>query len=165
MDGLPNQMDIHGLKMGPLPNQMADEKLLARDLELTFIFGHTHKPFQGYRNFQSFPVPTKVYNSGGWVVDTVERQKFHGGAVILIDANLECASLRMYNESSKIGNYVVKVEEASHPGDPAGAFHQRIEQLVYKHPEPWKKFSQAVAQDINIRARNLKARINSPVSP
>ena len=165
MDGLPNQMDIHGHKMGPLPNQMADEKLQARDLELTFIFGHTHKPFQGYRNFRSFPGPTKVYNSGCWVVDTVEREKHHGGAVILIDDNLECTSLRMYNESSKIGDYVVKVEEATHPGDPPGPFHQEIEKLVHGHSEPWKSFSQAVAQDIIIRAQYLQARIDSPVSP
>ncbi len=67
MDGLPNQMDILGKPMGPLPNQMADENLLARDLDLTFIFGHTHKPFQESRNFRSFPVGRRFTTAAaGW---------------------------------------------------------------------------------------------------
>ena len=81
---------------------------------------------QENRNFRSFPDWVKVYNSGGWVVDTVERQQFHGGAVILIDENLETTSLRMYNESVDPNDYAVSVQEATHPGDPPGAFHKRI---------------------------------------
>ena len=58
-----------------LPIQMYDENIKSEDLEqLTFVFGHTHKPFQETRRFQGFAGLTKVYNSGGWVVDAVERQ-------------------------------------------------------------------------------------------
>ncbi len=99
------------------------------------------------------------------MVDTVERQKLHGGAVILIDENLETTSLRMYNESAEIRDYAVKVEEASHPGDPAGAFHQRIQKLVDGLSKPCQSFSDAVVRAISVRAQNLRTRINSPVSP
>ncbi|MGO8761857.1 MAG: metallophosphoesterase [Desulfobaccales bacterium] len=164
MDGLPNQTDSQGNHIGPLTHQMADENLEARGLDqFTFVFGHTHKPFQDLRNFRSFPGWVKVYNSGGWVVDTVERQPYHGGAVILIDENLESTSLRMYNESDDPGHYEVTVEEACHPGDTPGVFHHRIWGLVNSSTSPWQAFSNEVARDISIRAQNLKTRIYSPI--
>ncbi len=165
LDGLPNQMDSQGNSIGPLAHQMRDEKLEAQDLErLTFVFGHTHKPFQDVRNFRSCTGWVKVYNSGGWVVDTVDPTPLHGGAVVLVDENLETTSLRMYNESANPDGYAVKVQEAAHPGDPPSAFHQRIAGLVDKNPEPWQSFSGAVARAINVRAQNLRTRINSPVN-
>jgi hypothetical protein len=127
----------------------------------TFVFGHTHKPFEENRNFRSFPQWVQVYNSGGWVVDTVERQKLHGGAVILIDENLETTSLRMYNESEVLGDYVVKVQTATHAGDSPGLFHQKIAGLVDGAASPWKDFSESVARGISVRAQNLKTRIYS----
>ena len=84
--------------------------------------------------------------------------------MILIDENLETTSLRMYNESADPDGYAVKVQEASHPGDPPGAFHQRIAGLVDENPEPWQSFSGAVARAISVRAQNLRTRINSPVN-
>ena len=115
--------------------------------------------------FQAFAGLTKVYNSGGWVVDAVERQKFHGGAVILIDENHEAVSLRMYTETWDPGGTPVSVEEAAYRGDPPGAFQQRIAGLVAKTPDLWKDFSQAVARDIHVRAENLRTRINAPLGP
>ncbi len=162
MDGLPDQADSQGNRIGPLTYQMSDEKVAAQGLDrLTFVFGHTHKPFQENRNFHSFPGWVQVYNSGGWVVDTVERQQLHGGAVILIDENLEATSLRMYNESWDPDGYAVSVQEASHPGDPPGAFQKRISALVNQKPDLWKDFSQTVARAINVRAQNLRTRIYS----
>jgi hypothetical protein len=164
MDGLPNQEDSQGNRVGPLTHQMADEKVVAQALDqLTFVFGHTHKPFQENRNFRSFPGWVQVYNSGGWVVDTVERKNLHGGAVILIDENLEATSLRMYNEAINPEDYAVSVQDASHPGDPPGAFQKRIAGLVIQTPSLWQDFSQTVSRAVNVRAQNLQTRIYSPV--
>jgi hypothetical protein len=164
MDGLKNQKTAQGQEMGPLPNQMADEKLAAGEVDhFTFVFGHTHKPFEENRNFRSFPKWVQVYNSGGWVVDTVERQKLHGGAVILIDENLETTSLRMYNESESLDDYGVKVQSATHAGDSPGLFHQKIAEMVDNAASPWKDFSEAVARGISVRSQNLKTRIYSPI--
>jgi hypothetical protein len=166
MDGLPNQRTSQGQVMGPLPNQMADEKLTARDVDhFTFVFGHTHKPLVETHNFHSFRQWVQVYNSGGWVVDTVERQKRRGGAVILVDENLETTSLRMYNESEVLGDYAVTVQSATHMGDSPGPFHQKIAGIVDNAISPWKDFSEAVARGISVRSQNLKTRIYSPLSP
>jgi hypothetical protein len=162
VDGLPNQKDKLGNPAGPLVNQMRDEGVRLGDADqFTFVFGHTHKPFQEKRNFQRIPGWANVYNSGGWVVDSVERQPFHGGAVILVDENLAVTSLRMYNESADPSGYAVTVQEASHPGDSPGAFHQTISNFVSSNAPPWKDFSDAVARAISVRAQNLKSRIYS----
>jgi Calcineurin-like phosphoesterase len=129
----------------------------------TFIFGHTHKPFQENMNFAHYSGWVDVYNSGGWVVDTVNSQPLHGGAIILVDENLEATSLRMYNESDDPDRNRVSVQEARHPGDQPGDFHSRIAQLVDASPSLWQAFSDTVARAVNVRAQNLRARINSPI--
>jgi hypothetical protein len=127
----------------------------------TFIFGHTHKPFSQDMNFTGFTPWVKVYNSGGWVVDSVKPSPIHGGAVILIDEALHATSLRMYNEATSVEEYAVRVEESSHPGDTGSSpFHERISTLVKPSSEPWKSFSEAVARDVDIHAKVLQNKID-----
>lgn len=150
---------------GPLPRQLAGEltaPAAQKPDQVAFVFGHTHKPFQEDMNFRGYDDWVEVYNSGGWVVDTVERQPLHGGAVVLVDENLAATSLRMYNEAEQPEKYAVAVREARHPGDQPGAFHQRIVELVNPAEAPWKAFSEAAARAVHVRAQNLRARINSP---
>lgn len=148
---------------GPLKRQIRRE-LKTNDLpaEVGFVFGHTHKPFEQDMNFDEYPGWVHVYNSGGWVVDTVDRQYLHGGAVVLIDENLDMATLRMYNEQDKLEDYKVEVSEANHPGDKPGPFFAEIVMRVSQNPPIWDNFSQIVARAVSVRAEDLKARINSP---
>jgi hypothetical protein len=155
---------------GPLLKQLSEEWQritgegdISKLDKIAFIFGHTHKPFQEDMNFSGYPGWVDVYNSGGWVVDTVDSQPLHGGAVILIDENLETTSLRMYNEVIDTNSYAVSVQEAHHPGDQPGNFHSRIAQLVNGSPSLWQAFSDTVARAVHVRAQNLRARINSPI--
>ena len=89
--------------------------------EVTFVFGHTHKPFEEVRNFASYlgdGVP--VYNTGGWVVESVDPAPRHGGAAVLLNENLDVASLRLYNEA--YGPVKVEVHEILPPGQANSAF-------------------------------------------
>ena len=116
---------------GPLKRQIKRE-LKSENVpsDVSFVFGHTHKPFEQDMNFDGYPGWVHVYNSGGWVVDTVNRQYLHGGAVVLIDENLNTATLRMYNEHDSLQEYNVEVSEANHPGDEPGPFFTEIEKRV-----------------------------------
>ncbi len=155
----------HGLKWyleGPLHEQILREnqqQLL--DTDMTFIFGHTHKPFSQDMNFAGYPTWMKVYNSGGWVVDSIRPAPIYGGAVILLDEALHATSLRMYNEAASPGEYSVRVEHSTHPGATnSNPFYDRISALVHPASEPWKTFSEAVAQAVSIHARVLQTKIN-----
>lgn len=148
---------------GPLKRQILGElgiEEISRDV--SFVFGHTHKPFEQDMNFEGYPGWVHVYNSGGWVVDTVDRQYQHGGAVILIDENLNAAALRMYNERDKLEEYQVQVCEANHPGDEPGQFFSEIDRRVAQNSELWQDFSKTVARAVSVRAEDLRARINNP---
>lgn len=67
--------------------------------ETTFVYGHTHKPFCDSIKFGHYEKPVHVYNTGGWVVDTLDPEPCHGGAIVLIDDNQETLLLKVYNES------------------------------------------------------------------
>jgi hypothetical protein len=145
---------------GPLKEQIQIEKEHVPD-DVTFIFGHTHKPFQEDMNFRGYPQWVNVYNSGGWGVDTVQPQPLHGGASILVDENLNATSVRMYNESAEPAKYSVRVEQATHAGEKENPFHHRILELVHPSKDPWKTFSDMVARAVRVRAQNLRAKINT----
>lgn len=144
---------------------MGDECKSFSPTQVSFVFGHSHKPFERYNkdtDFAGYPVKLKVYNSGGWVVDSNEVQKLHGGAAILIDENYDAVSLRLYNETDAPNGCAVKVQEAMDPEDPTytpSAFLTRISGLLPKSAE----FPRIVAEAIKVRRQNLIARQDDPV--
>lgn len=121
--------------------------------DLTFVFGHTHKPFEDRQPFAGYPHPIRLYNTGGWVVDTRETRPLHGAAAILFDEDLNSASLRLYNQSDDKSSYRVDV---AHAGDP-NPFFTRVASLVRPEQEPWSGFSKAAAQLVEQRHRDLDA--------
>jgi UDP-2,3-diacylglucosamine pyrophosphatase LpxH len=144
---------------GPVMEQIQIEQGGDIPLNLGFVFGHTHKPFQQDMDFRNYHPGVKVYNTGGWVVDTINRQPLHGGAAILADENLNLTSLRLYNEAEDQSGYAVKVEAATHQRDARNPFHERITGLVDPAQDPWKTFSEVVYGAVPMRVENLKHKI------
>lgn len=146
----------------PLRNQFQTERGSRMPAHVTFVFGHTHRPFaEGLDSISGYPKWVHVYNTGGWVITKAKTQPTHGGAVILVDENLDTVSLRMHNEADNPADYKVAVEWAAHPGEIATPFQRRITGLVNPAAEPWKAFSAAVAPALANRKRYMKERINA----
>lgn len=124
---------------------------------LSLIFGHTHKPFEEMMTFRGFPQAVKVYNDGGWVVDTVAQQAFHGGAVVLVDENLDCVSLRMYNE----GSYKVLAKEAKYDNEDHSELFKTISKLIDNQHEPFATFCQVIEKEVEIRHAYLRSSVES----
>jgi hypothetical protein len=154
-----------GLKaymQGPLREQILEERKHDMPLAVSFIYGHTHKPFVEDMQFYGYCGWTSVYNSGGWVVDTLTVSPPHGGAVILVDEDQNVVSLRMYNEAEDPGEYAVKVEAAAQSGGAANPLLARVQSLVDPNRNPWRGFSDTVAQERLFRVENLKMKIRFP---
>jgi hypothetical protein len=156
----------HGMQdyvNGPLQIQIVHEctkQQVYFPREVTFVFGHTHKPFEKVYDFGAYlgdGVP--VYNTGGWVVETVDRAALHGGAVVLLNENLDVVSLRMYNEGN--GPVNVEVHEQPLPGQPHSDFFNHLNGLVQPDQPPWSTFSQTLVGELLLREENLKAKIAS----
>ena len=145
---------------GPVLEQIIQERS-GNIPEVTFVFGHTHKPFQRDMQFGASYHPwSRVYNSGGWVVDTLGCAPTHGGAVILVDENLDSTSLCMYTEQVTADTYQVEVKASTHPDAAQNPFHEEISSLVKADQDPWKEFSRIVAQEVPMRYRNLQIHID-----
>lgn len=154
---------VQGLKSfmeGPLREQLLIEHQQVIPQDITFIFGHTHKPFQQLMGFEGYPAHVNVYNSGGWVVDKLQPHPVYGAALILIDEALHPITLRMYNQATNDEAYSVKVAESFRPGSAPSRFYTRIRALVQPDRDPWKSFSRSVAEAVHIYERVLQTKIN-----
>ncbi|MEF8787618.1 MAG: hypothetical protein V5A84_00980, partial [Planctomycetota bacterium] len=71
------------------------------------------------------------------------------------------ASVRLYNEASDADSYRVRVEQASHPGEPENPLYEKLAGTVDPDSDPWADFSSLAATTVHKRAENLRQRINS----
>lgn len=145
---------------GCLREQILGERTGNMPSQVTFAFGHTHKPFAQDLQTGQTPQWIDVYNTGGWVVESTDPYPLHGGAVLLVDRALNSTLVRMYNETEDPASSVVKVEESFHTGEAENPFYKQIAALVNPVAEPWSTFSSLVSQDIEVRRQNLHRRIH-----
>lgn len=152
---------------GPVQRQLARECDGNVPEHVTFVFGHTHKPFVGTRDYAGFHGPVAIANTGGWVVDTVEPMPLHGAAVVLLDESLAGVLLEMYTQHEHDAGYVVRVHAIPGPG--AEEFAASVRQIIADNPEPWNAFSAATAKAVRARERDLalilertEARVSDP---
>jgi metallophosphoesterase superfamily enzyme len=125
--------------------------------DLTFIFGHTHKPFEQVRQYHGYNNKIKIFNSGGWVVDSLQPAPIHGGAIILVDDDFHTASLRMYNEAEQDSQFPPAPFISEVIDNP---LMQRLKPLITNFG-PWKEFANAVSVEIPLQRKDLSERVNS----
>jgi len=142
---------------GPLANQISAECKRAMQAQTTFVFGHTHKPFSASLNFATFSRAVNVYNSGGWVVDTMTTEPIHGGAIVLVDQGLNVVSVRMYNEAENQRRWPTKVEALDGRENP---LYTHVAQLIKNDQDPWLSFSRVVAENVDIYHKRFCDRLN-----
>ena len=138
---------------GPVQRQLARECDGDVPEHVTFVFGHTHKPFVGTRDYAGFHGPVALANTGGWVVDTVEPMPLHGAAVVLLDEQLAGVLLEMYTQHGHDNDYRVRVHAIPGPG--ADEFAASVTRIIADNPEPWNEFSASVAKAVRARERDL----------
>lgn len=88
-----------------LLDQLKNEKVFNEQINnFTFIFGHTHQPFEKEMTFKDYPGTVNVINSGGWVVDTLKANKEYGGSAIIISDTFEVSSIKVFDQESSVFN-------------------------------------------------------------
>jgi hypothetical protein len=151
-----------GLKQyleGPLLLQVKGELSSAVPAEVTLVFGHTHKPFEEVGPYQGYAEDVKLLNSGGWVVDDRHVANQAGWAVILIDENLDVASLRAAGDAPASG---VRIAQAGATGAPPNPLCQRLRPMIDSSKAPWSDFARALDESIANHVANLNRKIGSP---
>jgi len=123
--------------------------------EATFVFGHTHKPFTGTRGVPGVRRPVHVVNTGGWVVDHPKPEPVKGAVVVLVDDELNVASVLLYRQradGSADPPYVTPV------GPRSGPFAEEIRRRIAAHQPQWDHFTTTVGDALVSRRRDLAER-------
>jgi hypothetical protein len=152
------EMGLDEYLTGPMLRQLIRERPGYQHSQVSFVFGHTHKPFELVRGFDGLSSPVSLYNTGGWVVDTEATARLHGAAVVLVDEELHVSSVRMFNQASDPAAYRVALNSS------ADDFSQRLASVVDFSSAPWSEFSEAVAVAVEERHQILPRIIRRGVS-
>ncbi len=155
--------DRNNYLIGPLRKQLLKECNDKMPGDVTFVLGHTHKPYEEDIDdvgFSGYPHCVNAFNSGGWVVESEKPQPLRGGSVILVDEKLNTVALRMYNDVKHQGDYSVNVKDATHPSEEPNPLHTHIKGLVDMANDPWKSFNAVVYREVKIRKDNMRKRIS-----
>lgn len=154
--------DLRWYLAGPVANQFRAERNAPLPDELSFIFGHTHKPFQDQLSFHPYAQPVSIYNTGGWVMDQPTRMVCQGAAAVLVDEQLNVASLRLFNDT--VNNVVLPVNAQGVGGylDLENPLLIALQTAIAKFETSWTAFSLAVSGAI---VRQAKVRLNDVMPP
>lgn len=140
---------------GPLLSQISGE--LESIPKTTLVFGHTHKPFEATRQPAGYNGAVHLANTGGWVVDTVETNPLQGAAAVVVDENLDVASLRLYDQHDDAGDYAVRVAPVT--GTDSALFGH-LSKSVTPDEGCWHELSRAVADAVPERHAALQTIID-----
>jgi hypothetical protein len=148
---------------GPLRAQVLSERSDV-PAEVTLVFGHTHKPFERVASYQGFAEDVRVLNSGGWVVDDMHATAPAGWAVILLDEDLNAASLRFPNHDGATPNTICVAQAAGAQAAGSTAapnpLHERLVGLVDSTKAPWSNFVAALQLSVAEHLANLRLKIS-----
>ncbi len=139
---------------GPLARQLSEE--VGSPRQVTFLFGHTHKPFSSVSEVPGLPAALSVVNTGGWVVDTPEPEPNKGAAVVLVDDNLDVAVLRCYTQGpERTANVRIEAPAGQEQNPLVDALVNRIDPTR----DPWLSLADAAAVTESDRRAQLGVRL------
>lgn len=153
---------LHNYLYGPAQNQLRAE-IGHVPAHLSFVFGHTHKPFE-----ERFSAPhgkaVSLFNTGGWTVDSARSTEAYGASIALISRDLQVTAIRPFN----LGNQLetgVRVGRISDNGRDANAFVDEIcarlaiteNSQAATHPA-WVELNQSIQEGVSRREQHLSDR-------
>jgi Calcineurin-like phosphoesterase len=142
---------------GPLALQLRRENPDEQPDQVSFVFGHTHKPFEDRTAYRGYRRPVEVYNTGGWVVDSVQPDRRQGAAAVVIDEDLNVAALHLYNQATA-GGAQVSVRTAGKGS--TNPLRDRLSAAINPAQDPWARLSSTTFSAVPQRYAALQTIIN-----
>ena len=131
---------------------------------LSFVFGHTHKPFQAEMIVPGITRPVQLWNTGGWVVDHPGSSPAQGASAVFVDSDANVASLRLFNDPMNGEMNPVRAEGSHGPDDRDNPLLASLTDAVDRTADVWAEFSARCRVAIDNRARVLRARNFDPAA-
>jgi hypothetical protein len=132
---------------------------------VSFIFGHTHKPFQDRLPVVGYTQPVNIYNTGGWVLDDPGLISQQGAAAMFIDKQCNVASLRLFQDP--VNQHVAKVHaQGLGNGDEDNPLLKRMQAALSTHEQAtcWLTFTNNILDTLKQRATAMRDQFFDPGS-
>ncbi|MEL6572956.1 MAG: hypothetical protein AAFQ64_14930 [Pseudomonadota bacterium] len=137
----------------PLGDQTQTEDSRVRDL--TFIFGHTHKPFADRMVSDASPNPVKVFNTGGWTVNGPRFDTAAGAGMVLIDDNLDAVLVRVLGTPQKGTIRPAFVEPIGGVAEGENQFMIDVARWLAASSDAWEALASEAEKAYQVRQRYL----------
>jgi UDP-2,3-diacylglucosamine pyrophosphatase LpxH len=142
----------------PLVTQIRDEKQGTRvenirEQPLTFIFGHTHKPFEDEIVATNYREPVRVFNTGGWILDEPRLDTVQGASMILIDEHANVAALRLFGCPVNGVPAPVEVRGTGRFSDMDNPLIRNLERVLGNSRGQWQSFTRTAAAELQVRRK------------
>jgi hypothetical protein len=144
-------------------HQQLVEEMGTVPAEVGFVFGHTHKPFVEDWSVVGYPGLVRVCNTGGWVVDSADPAITQGGVAVLLDEDLNAASLQFYRQRSDGGTDPPQIL-APASGQP-NPLQTSLAAAIDPKAEVWRAVAVASAELVAERHRVQELLMTSPLTP
>ncbi len=128
--------------------------------DLTFVFGHTHKPFADRVVSSASPNPVKVYNTGGWVLNGPRLDNAAGVSMVLIDDALNVVSVRLFDTPRNGIVHSARIELLSEDREDARTFAQSVQSWLDGSRPEWDHLRDTVKTAYELRQKILLDRTN-----
>ncbi len=148
---------------GPVKQQFIQERVdVPKDL--SFVFGHTHKPFEDRLPTPGFEEPVRVFNTGGWAIDKPVISSVQGAAAVFIDDDCDVGSLRLFNCSPNDAVAPPHIAGAGSLDDAERPLLRLLEDALARSAGDWATFSAAVNHDVQRNTSRVLDRYFDPTS-
>lgn len=143
---------------------------------IVFAFGHTHKPYEAIKTLAeynkyldkkeqtSYNNPITFYNTGGWLLETKKVNPYLGASILLLDENLNEASLHLFKIATNNDNIIpVEIKTAYNADRKENTFYWYLKSIIDKpeHQYFFENFMRAVPKEVEKRyiiiEKSLKA--------
>jgi hypothetical protein len=143
----------------PLTTQIREETSRStrveniREQPLTFIFGHTHKPFEDEIVAANYREPVRVFNTGGWVLDEPRLDTVQGASMILIDEHANVAALRLFGCPVNGVPSPVEVRGTGRFSDMENPLIGKLRGVLENSRGQWQNFTGTAAAELQVRRK------------
>jgi hypothetical protein len=152
----------HGLQWyldGVAQQQIAHE--LGGDArDLTFVFGHTHKPFADWTTSRASTRPIKTFNTGGWTLNGPRLDNQQGASMVLIDEELNTLAVKLFSTPMNGEVAPAYVQHLSDETEGAQKFAAEVTTWLDQTSSAWSDLANAALDAYQIRQQMLLDKTN-----
>jgi hypothetical protein len=141
-------------------HQQLVEEMGTFPAEVGFVFGHTHKPFVEDWSVAGFRGLLRVHNTGGWVVDSADPAITQGAVAVVVDEDLNAASLQFFRQRLDGGTDPPQLLASA--GGQANPLQTWLAAAVDPKAEVWRAVAAASAELVAERHRLQQLLMTSP---